>query len=196
MNIEPIISFHHMPHSEALESSIRSHIEHLDNMTRHLISCRVTVEAPHSTSEGKPLHYRTHLELSVPGAKLIAECKPTPDEHLDAYEVVSRAFKKAERQLRDHDEKLRLGRVPNQGSESDLDRGFIVELIDEITNRHGFVEDADGRRLAFYEDALVDAAFEDLRELMAVQFYEKTAPNSPEPMIATLHVDLSGDLDA
>ena len=196
MNIEPVIAFHQVPHSDALEQVILQHIEHLDSMSKHLVACRVTIEAPHKSSSGSPLHYRTRLELSVPGQKLIALSEPRPDAHMDAYEVVSEAFKKAERQLRDHDERLREGRKPNEGRSSDLEPGFIVALYDEITHRYGFVEDADGRRLYFHEDALVDATFEELEELMAVKFYEKTGAASPEPVISTLHVELESDISA
>lgn len=196
MNIEPVIAFHQIPHSDALEQVILQHIAHLDGMSKHLVACRVTIEAPHKSANGQPLHYRTRLELSVPGQKLIAESEPRPDDHMDAYDVVGEAFKKAERQLRDHDEKLREGRQPNEGMESDLEPGFIVALYDEITHRYGFVEDADGRRLYFHENALVDVEFDEIEELMAVKFYEKTDAASPDPVISTLHVELDSDISA
>ena len=80
--------------------------------------------------------------------------------------------------------------------ESDLEPGFIVALYDEITHRYGFVEDADGRRLYFHENALVDVEFDEIEELMAVKFYEKTDAASPDPVISTLHVELDSDISA
>ena len=194
MNIEPIISFHQVPHSDALESLIRGHFAHLDSLTEHLVSCRAVVEAPHHDSQGNPINYRVRLEIGVPGKHLIAQCEPNDNDRLDAYEAVEQAFEKAQRQLTDHDNKLRAGRHPNKVQHAELAHGSIVTLVDEVSHRHGFIEDTEGRQLYFHENALAEGTFEELEEGMDVRFFEHGSAGSPEPTISTLHVDFDDEL--
>ena len=194
MNIEPIISFHQIPHSDSLESMIRANFEDLDELSGQLVSCRAVVEVPHRNGQGEPVSYRVRLEVGIPGKHLVAECEPRQEDNMDAYEAVDVAFERVQRKLNEHNERLREGRHIELPSETPLTQGFIAALIDEISHRYGFVEDPDGRRLYFHEHALAEGSFDDLEEGMIVNFYEKTSPGSPEPVISTLHVEFDSSL--
>lgn len=194
MNIEPIVSFHQIPHSDSLESVIRGYFEDLDELSEQLISCRAVVEVPHRNPQGDPINYRVRLEVGVPGKHIIAECKPNQEDNMDAYEAVDVAFERVQRQLLEHNERLREHRRYDTEAQTPLDQGFIAALVDEISQRYGFVEDADGRRLYFHENALAEGTFEELEEGMIVRFYEQTSVGSPEPVISTLHVEFETSL--
>ena len=60
--------FDGMPQSEALKQNIRERVEKLEQFSKQIISCRVSVEAGHH-HQGKLYHIR--IDLQVPDKELV-----------------------------------------------------------------------------------------------------------------------------
>jgi ribosome-associated translation inhibitor RaiA len=103
MTIQPSISFHQVPHSDALEADIRGWVQDLEQDFDRITSCRVVIEAPHRHQhQGRPFEVR--VELRMPGHEIVAGRSPTDRsiEHEDAHVAVRDAFLAARRQLEHH----------------------------------------------------------------------------------------------
>lgn len=102
MAIQPSISFHQIPHSEALEADIRGRVQDLEQVFDRITSCRVVIEEPHRHHhQGRVFEVR--VELHVPGHEIIAGRFPADRiEHEDAHVAVRDAFLAAQRQFEHH----------------------------------------------------------------------------------------------
>ena len=100
MTIQPNISFHQIPHSDALEADIRSRVQDLEEIFDRVTSCRVVIEEPHRHHQQGRL-FEVRVELHVPGHEIIAGRSPADgrSEHQDAHVAVRDAFLAAQRQL-------------------------------------------------------------------------------------------------
>jgi ribosomal subunit interface protein len=96
------ITFRDLERSEAIEASVRRHAEKLLTFDSRIVSCDVAIEAPHRHKQhGR--HYRVRVNLTVPGATLVADRNPDAGQtHEDAYAAIGDAFAHAARVLRDH----------------------------------------------------------------------------------------------
>ncbi len=193
MDVDVQVSLHDVEHSDALESLIRDRAEKLDTISTHLISCRAVIEAPHRDSDQNVVEYRARLEVAVPHKNLIAESKPSddPQARTDPYEVVNRAFDRAERQLKDFEEGLRAGRKKR---DQPLEQGVVSKLFRTPEYNYGFIESLDGREIYFHENAVVDVDFEDLEKGQNVRFFESTGDSSPDPIASTVRPTTRGQI--
>lgn len=109
MDVPVEIRFHEIEPSTALEAAIRERAEKLDRIYPRLISCRVSVEAPHRQHRKGNL-WEIHIELGVPGGKLAVTREPHhPREKYaspDVYKTLRDAFDAAERKLLDYKQVL------------------------------------------------------------------------------------------
>ena len=96
MQIPLQITLKDMPQSEAVESRIREKAEKLGRFHERIINCRVVVESPQRHQHQGKL-YSVHIDLSVPGAELVAN--RAQDE--DVYVAIRDAFGAITRQLED-----------------------------------------------------------------------------------------------
>jgi ribosome-associated translation inhibitor RaiA len=93
------ITYRGMPRSEALEATIRGHIEDLETVFDRIVSCHVSIGAPHQHQRQGHL-FEVHVDISVPGAYLVVDRSPVEDEsHADVHVAVRDAFRAAKRQL-------------------------------------------------------------------------------------------------
>lgn len=121
MTLIPIqVTFHGLPHSDALEAEIRERVAWLEQFYPRLVGCRVSVELPHRhRHEGR--HFHVRLELTVPGGTpILISHEPTlhaawkdveasahrkvsdfDEVHRHARAVVGEAFDIARRRLQD-----------------------------------------------------------------------------------------------
>ena len=91
--------FHRMPPSPALEARIRRLAKELELVFDGIVSCRVSIEAPHRHHHQGQL-YRVGIEIGVPGGRIVVG--RSPDEHAanaDAHVAVRNAFRAARRRL-------------------------------------------------------------------------------------------------
>jgi ribosome-associated translation inhibitor RaiA len=101
------IRFHQLPPSPALEADIRERAADLETVFDRIVSCHVSVEAPHR-HQHQGQHYRVLVELHVPGERIVAG--RAPDEHAaheDPYVAVHEAFRAARRMLAEHARRTR-----------------------------------------------------------------------------------------
>ena len=110
MQVPLEVTFRNLDRSEAVESLVRDEAAKLERHFDHIVSCRVTVEAPHRHQTKDPKVkgelYQVHVELGVPQQRLVVSQKGKPAQS-DVYKAVRDAFKVAERQLEDYVRKLR-----------------------------------------------------------------------------------------
>jgi ribosome-associated translation inhibitor RaiA len=101
METEPQITFHQLPHSDALETTIRAEIADLERIQERIVSCRVVVTAPSGQQQHRLFEVR--IELAIPG-EAIAVTRPHhhTSSHEDPYVAVRDAFRVARRQLESH----------------------------------------------------------------------------------------------
>ena len=111
------ITIRDVDHSEALETRIRDKAQKLEEFFKHIMSCRVVVEAPHKHHhQGKQFNVR--IDIGVPGNEIVVN----RDHHEDVYVALRDAFDAAKRQLEDYARKTR-GDIkthePKRSEESD-----------------------------------------------------------------------------
>lgn len=96
------ITVRNIEHSDALETRIRDKTQKLEEFCKHIMSCRVVVEAPHKHHhQGKQFNVR--IEIGVPGNEIVVN----RDHHEDVYVALRDAFNAAKRQLEDYVRKIR-----------------------------------------------------------------------------------------
>ena len=96
------ISFHNLPHSDALEHDIRERVAKLEGLFDKIVGCRVVVEAPSKNAAGAAA-FAVNIEIRVPGQDIVVKPDPSPDMH----NAVVQAFDAAKRRLRAHAERRR-----------------------------------------------------------------------------------------
>lgn len=102
MQIPLQISFHGIPHSDAVEARIREKVDKLERFHSHIMSCKVAVEAEHHHHhQGNQYHIR--IDITTPGKELVIS-KEHHDKHAyeDVYVAIRDAFNAATRQLEDY----------------------------------------------------------------------------------------------
>jgi ribosomal subunit interface protein len=96
------ITVRNIEHSDALETRIRDKAQKLEEFCKHIMSCRVVVEAPHKHHhQGKQFNVR--IDIGVPGNEIVVN----HDHHEDVYVALRDAFNAAKRQLEDYARKIR-----------------------------------------------------------------------------------------
>lgn len=101
------ISFKSMDSSPAVVARIRERIARLERLCERIVSCHVTVEAPHRRKhQGKLFAVKIHLE--TPRERIVVSHDgPLDPAHDDAYVAIRDAFDAATRQLEDRIRRLR-----------------------------------------------------------------------------------------
>ena len=119
-------TFRDMPPSKAIEDNIRDKANKLDSLYDDIMSCRVTVEAPHRHHHKGKSHV-VRIDMTVPGGELVVNREPKylvaaraahteelekalaenhePSKHAareDVYVAIRDAFNAAGRKLQDH----------------------------------------------------------------------------------------------
>jgi ribosomal subunit interface protein len=96
------ITYRDLERSDAIDASVRRHVEKLLTFEARIVACDVAIEAPHRHKQhGR--HYRVRVGLAVPGAELVADRNPDAGHsHEDVYASIDDAFDRAARVLRDH----------------------------------------------------------------------------------------------
>ena len=180
MQVPLQITFHDMPHSDAVEAKIRSRAEKLEKYCDSMIGCRVAVEAPHHHhAAGNQFHVR--VEVTVPGQKLVADREPDAHHaYTDVYVAIRDAFDTMRRQLEDYVRRRR-GQVKAHETPP---HGRVVELNPE--ENYGRIETPEGRLVYFHRHSVIGADFDALEVGTEVRFDEEMGERGPQA--STLHV--------
>jgi ribosomal subunit interface protein len=107
MQVPLQISFRNMDPSPAIETVVREKAAKLDRFFERIVSCDVTIEAPHRHHHKGKL-YKVRIDIGMPGNDVhVNQEGPKNQAHEDVYVAIRDAFDAAVRQLEDHARKLR-----------------------------------------------------------------------------------------
>jgi len=176
MQIPLEIRYHHRDPSPALDEEIRAHVDKLERLYPRLTSCRVAVECQHRQHQTGNI-VEVHIELSVPGGKLVVSREPHKAHqdfaHPDVRTALKEAFRAAERQLKDY-KRQQQGEVKSHPS---MMYATVTQLVPE--EDHGFLMTTTGALLYFNRTSLLNEPLESLRVGDAVHFVETDGDNGP-----------------
>ena len=161
--------------SEALVARIEREAKKLEQFSRNIVGCRVTVGKLSARHRQGDL-FQVRLQLTLPGgAQVVADHNPSADHaHEDAFVAVRDAFAAARRRLQDWERRasgqVKLHEAPPEGRVSRIfpDQGY------------GFIAADDGREIYFHRNAVVNDAFPRLKEGSAVRFAEGEGDKGPQ----------------
>lgn len=174
MQVPLEITFHNLGRSEAIEAAARERALELERFVPEIISCRVTIEAPHRRKRKGKL-YRVLVDVRVPGAVIVAGRDPDKDHsHEDVYVAMRDSFDAARRQLEDWI-RITRGRVKVREGPP---HGTIEVLYPERDS--GRITTPEGRSIYFHRNSVINADFEDLRVGDEVRFNEEEGDEGPQ----------------
>ena len=155
MQVPLKISFHNMAASEGIEARIRERVARLERLSDEIVSCRVTIEAPHKQPHRSTVGIT--IDIGVPGKEIVVKREQRHHESRDdAYQVIGVAFDVAERQIENHRELARREIKTHDGAVY----ARIVRLYPEQS--YGFIE-TPGRQNVYFHRVVVESdAFDQL----------------------------------
>jgi ribosomal subunit interface protein len=169
-----------MDPSAAIEDAVRKRAAKLEQFAEGIVSCRVTVEAPHKHHRQGNL-YSVTVDLRYPGGEVVASREPSAERsHEDFYVALRDAFKAVRRQIQDR-VRTRRGDVK---AHSGPQQGRIVSMQHE--KNFGRILTADGREIYFHRNSVLDASFDRLEPGIEVRFDEE--PGDQGPQASSVHV--------
>ena len=102
MQVPVEVYFHNTAKSDAVEAAVRERARKLERYADEIISCRVTIEAPHKHQHQGKL-FRVTIDLHVPGEQIVVNRDPSEHHaHEDVAVAIRDAFDAARRRLQDH----------------------------------------------------------------------------------------------
>lgn len=174
MQIPLEIRFQNMEPSDAIEQAVRERAAKLEQFADDIVSCRVSVEAPHKHHHQGKL-FSVTVDVRMPGGEAVASRDPAAHHaHEDVYVSLRDAFRAVRRQLQDYVReqrgKVKSHTVPPHGRISELhpDRDF------------GRIASTDGRDIYFHRNSIVNAKLEDLKTGDEVRFSEEAGDEGPQ----------------
>jgi ribosomal subunit interface protein len=101
MQIPLEIHFHNTARSDAVEAEIRERAAKLEKFADRIVSCRVTVNAPHKHHRQGKL-FRVSVDVHIPGGHIVVSRDPAEHHaHEDVFVAIRDAFDATRRQLQD-----------------------------------------------------------------------------------------------
>jgi ribosomal subunit interface protein len=174
MQVPIEIRFHNMDRSAAIEDDIRERAKKLERFAEDIVSCRITVEAPHRRHRQGQL-YRVAVDIRIPGGEVVASRDPGADHsHEDVHVAVRDAFNAARRQLQD----LVRARRGDTKPREEWPHGTITALHPE--QDYGWITTDDGREIYFHRNSVTNADFNSLEAGATVRFNEESTDSGPK----------------
>ena len=168
------IRFRNLESSPAVEAAVRQRAEQLERFADKIMSCRITVEAPHKHQHKGNLYHVT-VDVRTPGREVVANRSPVEHHaHEDVYVAIRDAFNAARRQLQDQ---VREKRGKTKSHEVPP-HGRISELYP--ADDYGTITDSTGREIYFHRNSVVNARFDSLYPGMEVRFVEEAGDLGPQ----------------
>ena len=180
MQVPLEIKFRNMDASEAVETAAREYVAKLEHLADSIISCRVTIEAPHRHHHQGNL-YTVSVDLHYSGGEAVANRAPgAKHAHEDVYVALRDAFNAARRQLQDR-VRVQRGDVKHHEPPG---HGTIVS-IDQRKN-FGRIGTSDGREIYFHRNSVLNAKLDTLEVGTQVRFAEEAGDEGPQA--SSVHV--------
>jgi len=169
------ISFRHMRHSEAVEQAVRQRADKLLRFHPRITNCRVVVEAANRKNSAKAVVYRVRVDVTVPGAEIVASREPSLKPlHEDVNVAIHEAFDSARRELQDVAGRMRWEVKQHEAHP----RGRVVRLFPD--RGYGFLESDEGYEVYFHANAVVGGALADLVIGDEVRYEEAPGEGGPQ----------------
>lgn len=174
MQVPLEIRFHNIDPSPAVEQAIRERAAKLEQFADDIVSCRVTVEAPHRHHRQGKL-FEVSVDVRLPGGEVVANRHPAAHHaHEDVMVSLRDAFKAVRRQLQDYVRarrgKVKTHEVPPHGVVAMLNGG----------EDYGRIATSDGREIYFHRNSIVGADFDELKVGDEVRFSEEAGERGPQ----------------
>lgn len=174
------ITFHNTDPSPSMEAEIRRRAEKLEQFAADIVSCRVTVEAPHKHHRQGRL-FRVGIDVRLPGTEIVVNRDPSEHHaHEDVYVAIRDAFRAARRQVQDAVRRRR-GDVKNH----DVPPHGVISVINPEAD-YGRITTPQGREIYFHRNSIVGADFDQLEIGDEVRFSEE--PGERDPQATSVHV--------
>jgi ribosome-associated translation inhibitor RaiA len=171
------ITFHDIDKSESVEAKIRERADRLERRYGRIVSCRVTVAAPHA-SHRKGKLFSCSVEVSIPGADIVANRNPGDDHgHEDILVAVRDAFMAAERRLEDAVRRRR-GQIKRREAPPE---GRVLRMFPD----YGFIIDGAGQEVYFHRNS-VTGDFDKLNVGDPVRFVSQDGESADGPQASTV----------
>ena len=166
------ITFHEAPKAPAVENLIRKKASELERYFDRIVSCRVSVRAPHRHRRANGNYYHVTVELAVPGDDIVVGRDPgVAGSHDDVQVAVRDAFRAAKRQLQDYVRRLRREvKLPVGPPHGRVLRVFPYEGF-------GFLAGPDGQEVYFHRNAVLHGAFDELQPGEEVRYAAEEGEN-------------------
>lgn len=111
------IQFRDIEESDFIYNDIYQHVEKLQRFHERIVSCHVTISAPHRHSH-KGHIYHVQIRMHVPGGDVFVNTDSENNRaHEDAYVAIRDAFEAARRQLEDFTDQQR-GHTKNKSEKA------------------------------------------------------------------------------
>jgi len=187
MQVPLEVRFHNVDPSPAVEAAVRERMAKLERLTNHIISCRVTVEAPHKSHQQGNL-FTVRVDLRYAGGEAVANRTPSANHaHEDVYVALRDAFRAVRRQLQVR-ARVRRGEVKPH----DVPPHGTIASIDK-EHGCGRIATSEGRDIYFHRNSVINASFERLGPGVEVRFAEEAGDEGPQAssvhVVGKHHVD-------
>jgi cold shock CspA family protein len=168
------VTFRNLEPSELVKRYVQERAEMLEKYAGELIGCRVLIETPHRRhQQGQLFHVR--IDVTLPGGEVVITRDPSADHaHEDVLVAVRDAFDAARRRVEDHLRRRR-GHVKHHEATR---TGTVTRLYPD--KDYGFLETAEGRRVYFHRNAVLDGGFDRLEVGTRVTFAEEEGERGPQ----------------
>ncbi|MEO1292898.1 MAG: HPF/RaiA family ribosome-associated protein [Pseudomonadota bacterium] len=157
MQTQAEIAYHHMDPQPHVAARVDERIERLETHFGRLVSCRVTVDAPHQRHKTGNA-YIVRLEARTPTGVFVVDHQPGDrNAHTDVLVALRDAFDALERQL----SKWKETHSGRPATHTEPFQGRIAELRPE--RDFGQIAMTDGRLVYFHKNAVGEGGFADLK---------------------------------
>jgi ribosomal subunit interface protein len=176
------LTFQEMEPSDAVAKWVEEHAAKLEKFYAPIVHCDVVIEAPHRHSQHGRL-YAVRIDITVPGDEIVVSHQgPKDHAHEDIYVALRDAFHAARRQLKNVARKQR-GRVKRHElpPHAQVTKHYIAEDF-------GFLEGPDEVEVYFHRNAVLNAAFDDLRIGSLVRYVLAEGEGEAGPQASTVEL--------
>ena len=155
---------------------IEENVAKLERRYGRMTACRVAIFAPDSHHR-KGESYFVTIRIALPSRRDVS-VKPPPANRdarqSDVIFAIGDAFRRADRQLRDHASQMK-ERVKTRAGEPS---GKILRL--DPKGEFGFLESEDGREIYFHANSVLDGKYKRLKPGVKVRFHEEVGEKGPQ----------------
>jgi cold shock CspA family protein/ribosome-associated translation inhibitor RaiA len=165
------------------EADVRERVAGLLRYYDRIMSCIVTIDVPQRRRKSDALQYRVHLEIAVPGGKIVINRQPREELRT----AVQDAFGAARRRLQDYARR-----------QSGVVKAHEPQPVGRVSQYYplggyGFIEAPDGHEIYFDHNCVLDGGFDRLDVGTEVHFSEEAGDKGPQATtvmpVARRHVE-------